>query len=262
MAVVCANLASAAARATACAASSPARPDPRVDRRAPRRRSAVGAHERTASPATAPPAAATAGCSTADRSSPPASESSTRSSSSTPPADQARRHALHRTKRPVMKDSRPQEQSVLPAPETRRWPATTRDARRTACRISARPPSHAGFSSPAGTSSPARVVQAQRPARDESCPGKLLHSSGRLEAHKRSENPGQLQPATCAAERRKICQRPAAHAPAEVSTRALDNTTSLQRETSGWSGAATSQPSRSLSASQNLRNPNTTSPRT
>ena len=44
---------------------------------------------------------------------------------------------------------------------------------------------------------PQRAVQAQRPARDRSCPGKLLHSSGRLEAHKRSEKPGQLQPTTC-----------------------------------------------------------------
>jgi len=36
------------------------------------------------------------------------------------------------------------------------------------------------------------AVQAQRTARDRSCPGKLLHSSGRLKAHKRSEKPGQL----------------------------------------------------------------------
>ena len=41
--------------------------------------------------------------------------------------------------------------------------------------------------------SPQRAVQAQRPARHRSCPGKLLHSSGRLTAHKRSEKPGQLQ---------------------------------------------------------------------
>jgi hypothetical protein len=33
---------------------------------------------------------------------------------------------------------------------------------------------------------------------DRSCPGKLLHSSGRLTVPKRSEKPGQLQPTTCA----------------------------------------------------------------
>src|SRR3954463_4828998 len=39
----------------------------------------------------------------------------------------------------------------------------------------------------------ARAVQGQRVQRARSCPGKLLHSSGRLTAHKRSEKPGQLQ---------------------------------------------------------------------
>jgi len=52
------------------------------------------------------------------------------------------------------------------------------------------------------------AVQAQRTTRDRSCPGKLLHSSGRLKAHKRSEKPGQLQPTTCAAKRRKRTQQP------------------------------------------------------
>lgn len=40
----------------------------------------------------------------------------------------------------------------------------------------------------------ARAVQAERLSRHRPCPGKLLHSSGRLTAHKRSEKPGQLQP--------------------------------------------------------------------
>jgi transposase len=39
---------------------------------------------------------------------------------------------------------------------------------------------------------PPTAVQARRHARHRPCPGKLLHSSGRLTAHKRSEKPGQL----------------------------------------------------------------------
>src|ERR687883_22568 len=39
-----------------------------------------------------------------------------------------------------------------------------------------------------------RAVQAERLPRHRSRPGKLLHSSGRLKAHKRSEKPGQLPP--------------------------------------------------------------------
>lgn len=39
-----------------------------------------------------------------------------------------------------------------------------------------------------------RTLQAERRERYQRCPGKLLHSSGRLKAHERSEKPGQLQP--------------------------------------------------------------------
>ena len=45
---------------------------------------------------------------------------------------------------------------------------------------------------------PFKPSAARRAAAHRSCPGKLLHSSGRLTAHKRSEKPGQLQPTTCA----------------------------------------------------------------
>ena len=58
-------------------------------------------------------------------------------------------------------------------------------------------------------------------------------------------------------ERRKRCQQPAAHDPAEVTTtspRPLDNTTSF-KETNGWSAAATSRPSRSPCASRDRRSP-------
>jgi Transposase IS116/IS110/IS902 family len=39
-----------------------------------------------------------------------------------------------------------------------------------------------------------RAVQAERVARYRPCPGKLLRSSGRMKAHKRSAKPWQLQP--------------------------------------------------------------------
>jgi hypothetical protein len=50
-----------------------------------------------------------------------------------------------------------------------------------------------------GTAIPAKAAVARKIfiASWPSCPGKLLHSSGRIEAHKRSEKPGQLQPTTC-----------------------------------------------------------------
>src|SRR5439155_10463038 len=55
---------------------------------------------------------------------------------------------------------------------------------------------------------PQRAVQAERLERRPPCPGKLLHSSGRLKAHERSEKPGQLQPDRVRDKRRKRSQQP------------------------------------------------------
>ena len=97
-----------------------------------------------------------------------------------------------------------------------------------------------------------RAVQAERRERNRSCPGKLLHSSGRLTVPKRSEKPGQA-----------AIDHVRSRAPKENSAVAVTHTTPRTqnprrsfdirtsfKETSGSLGEATSQPSQSLSSSR------------
>jgi transposase len=87
-----------------------------------------------------------------------------------------------------------------------------------------------------------RAPQAERIPRHRSCPGKLLHSSGRLKAHKRSEKPGQLQPDHLRPQRRKRSQHPLPNpkrGPATELAKALTSPPSF-KETSGSSADATS----------------------
>ena len=79
-------------------------------------------------------------------------------------------------------------------PPTPGTASTPTSSSATARAIVPRPPSRAKSSSRLARALAPRALQAQRLERHRSCPGKLLHSSGRLTAQKRSEKPGQLQP--------------------------------------------------------------------
>lgn len=92
---------------------------------------------------------------------------------------------------------------------------------------------------------PPSALQAQRLERHRSCPGKLLHSSGRLTAHKRSEKPGQLQPDHVRPRAPKEIsafplhrrEDPRHETPGRLTSQ-LD-TPAVFKEMSGWSGGPT-----------------------
>jgi hypothetical protein len=91
---------------------------------------------------------------------------------------------------------------------------------------------------------PRPALQARRATRGRSCPGKLLHSSGRLRPTNDLRSRDSCHPTTCAVERRKRSQHPLPAAFEEVAARSqrpLDTPTSF-KEMSGSSAAPTSQP--------------------